>query len=152
MDPKPKTQEPMVTKGQTVSSGPSVARSSRQVGTRGVDPDVLLDQIREHLGQGHYRTAQRLAKEAADRFPWHKDLSTMHRGLNQRRVGTRPADGHSRERELAWLQNPPESVRGQLVALVGGKMVASARTMSELMTELKAMNLPKMPLVHRIEG
>ncbi len=76
----------------------------------------------------------------------------MHRGLNRRRASTRPADGHSREKEFAWLRNPPESARGQLVALVDDEMVASAQTMSELMTILKSMDLPKMPLVHRIEG
>ncbi len=153
MDPKPKNQEPMIAKAQTVSSGASVRRSSRPGGgAKETDPDSLLDQIRQHLGQGRYRTAQQLAKEAAVRFPRHKGIGTMHRGLNKRRASTRPADGHSRKKEFAWLRNPPESARGQLVALVDGEMVASAQTMSELTTELKAMNLSKMPLVHRIEG
>ncbi len=76
----------------------------------------------------------------------------MHRALNKRVASTSPAGDHSRKEEFAWLRNPPESARGRLVALIDGEMVASAQTMSELTAALKAMNLSKMPLVHRVEG
>ncbi len=152
MDPKLKSQEPMVARERTVSSGTRVGRLPRSRGdNKGPDPDLALDQIRAHLGKGRYRTAQRLAREAAVRFPRHGGISTMNRGLNGRIASTRPAADHSRREELAWLRNPPESTRGQLVALVGSEMVACAQTMSELMAALKATKLSKMPLVHRIE-
>ncbi len=76
----------------------------------------------------------------------------MHRGLNGGRASTYPSEGHSRREEFAWLRESPASARGKLVALVGSEMVACADTMSELMAALKSMNLPKMPLVHRIES
>ncbi len=110
-----------------------------------------MEEIRAHLGEGRYRTAQRLAKLAIAQFPDHAGLRTMNRGLNQRRVRTSPATGQGRSEELEWLRNPPESMRGKWVALVGNEMVAAAEALAEVMESLKSMNLPKTPLVHRVD-
>ncbi len=75
----------------------------------------------------------------------------MNRGLNERQVRTRPATGQGRTEELEWLRNPPESVRGKWVALVGNEMVAAAEALAEVMESVKSMNLPKIPLVHRVD-
>ncbi len=75
----------------------------------------------------------------------------MNRGLNERQVRTRPATGQGRAEELEWLRNPPESVRGKWVALVGKEVVATADALAEVMESLKSMTLPKTPLVHRID-
>lgn len=140
----------------TISARPQTAGTSPREEPApialGTDPEIVLEQIRRHLEEGGYRIAQRLAKAAAHRFPGHQGLATMNRGLHGRRAHTRPANGHSRRDELAWLRHPPESVRGRLVALVGREMVASADTMAELMAILEPMNLAKMPLIHRVES
>ncbi len=113
--------------------------------------DAALEEIRTHLGEGRFRTAQRLAKVAVVRFPDHPGLRIMNRGLNERQVRTRPATGQGRAEELEWLRNPPESVRGKWVALVGNEVVAAADALAEVMESLKSMTLPKTPLVHRVD-
>lgn len=145
MDPK--------SEGPNLIARPSQGtRSSAPMAATEVDAIQALEQIRAHLEEGRYRSAQRLAQEAGAQFPEHPDIRTMNRGLNGGISGTSPAAGHSRREEFAWLRNPPQSARGKLVALVGSEMVASADTMSELKAALKLIRLPKMPLVHRIDS
>ncbi len=114
-------------------------------------PDDMLKRIRAHLVEGRYRTAQRLAGEAVARFPEHPEIRTMNRGLNEWKVRTRPASGQGRAEELEWLRNPPESARGKWVALVGSRLVAAGEALAEVMESLKSMDLPKTPLVHRVD-
>ena len=156
MDPEPKTRHPMAAKSSAAATDTAARQPIRSlegdVSGSDADPDAVLGKIRARLGEGRYLDAQGLAKEAADRFPGHGAIETMNRGLNGRIASTCPANGHSRREEFVWLENPPESVRGKLVALAGSEMVASADTMSELMAALKLRKLSKMPLVHRIEG
>ena len=114
-------------------------------------PGEQLKRIRAHLVEGRYRTPQRLAGEAAARFPEHPEIRTMNRGLNEWKVRTRPASGQGRSEEFEWLRNPPESARGKWVALVGSRMVAAGEALAEVMESLKSMDLPKTPLVHRVD-
>ncbi len=101
--------------------------------------DVVLEEIRTHLGAGRYRAAQRLAAEATAQFPDHPGLGTTNQGLNEWQATTQPANGHNRTEEFAWLRNPPEPACGKLVALVGSEVVAAADTMAELGELLKSM-------------
>ncbi len=114
-------------------------------------PDDMLEEIRAHLVEGRYRTAQRLAAQAAARFPDNPEIRTMNRGLNEWKVRTRPASGQDRTEEFEWLRNPPESARGKWVALIGRRMVAAGEALAEVMESLKSMDLPKTPLVHRVD-
>jgi hypothetical protein len=152
-----KSPSPMIAKSPDLSSSPTPAGtrkasprpgSSRVARTR---PDALLEEIRAHLGEGRYRTAQRLAKSAAARFPDHAGIATLNRGLNERRVRTRPATGQGRTEELEWLKNPPPSAKGKWVALVGSQVVAAAEALAEVVASLEAMTLAKTPLVHRVD-
>ncbi len=140
---------PMTAKssGISTSSSPAGLRNTSSKARA----EVTLEEIRAHLGEGRYRTAQRLAKKAAARFPDHAGLRTMNRGLNERQVRTRTASGQGRAEEFEWLRNPPESARGKWVALVGNEVVAAAEALAEVMESLKSMNLPKTPLVHRVD-
>jgi len=114
-------------------------------------PDAVLAEIRSHLFEGSYGTAQSLAKAAASRFPEHPEICTMNRGLNDWRATTRPATGVDRTEEREWLRNPPESARGKWVALVGNEMVSSAHTLAEVVESLRSKHLPKRPLALRVE-
>ena len=149
MASKPTPPVPMTARSSGISTSTGSA-SSRRASSK-AQADAALEEIREHLGGGRYRTAQRLAKVAAVRFPDHSGLRTMNRGLNQRQVRTRPATGQGRTEELEWLRNPPESVRGKWVALVGSEVVAAAEALAEVMESVKSMNLPRIPLVHRVD-
>ena len=156
MDPAPKSPSPMIARSSEPSGSTAPASSEKPRQGEGrllpsdAQPDAVLEEIRAHLGEGRFRTAQRLAEEALVRFPDHTEIRAMNRGLNEWTVRTRPASGQGRAEEFEWLRNPPESARGKWVALVGSEMVASAETLAEVMKTLKSMNLPKSPLVHRI--
>lgn len=134
------------------ASGATVASPRAPLGGA-VDsrPDAVLEEIRAHLGEGRYRSAQRLAKQAAARFPEQAAIQRMNRGLNEWTVRARPASGQGRSEEFEWLRKPPESARGKWVALVGGKMVAAGESLADVMQLLKSMDLPRTPLVHRVD-
>jgi hypothetical protein len=111
----------------------------------------ILSQIRKLIPDRHPR-AQRLAAEAATRFPDHEDIQSAHRVLNGPRgpVGTVPAEPPVDE-ELDWLRNAPESLRGQWVAVSGSKMLAAAEDFDDLMEELRARYPRTKTVVHLIE-
>jgi len=114
-------------------------------------PEKVLENIRSLLGQGCYKAAQRLAKEAAKRFPKHDGVAVMNRALNEWKASTSPGSGVDRSEEREWMrQPPPESLRGKVIALVGKDVVASADTMTELARHLRTMELAKRPLVFRL--
>lgn len=152
MDTTATSPRPMVATSPALATSARSPRSDGSLVAPDAAPDAVLEEIRTHLGEGRYRSAQRLAAEAGARFPDHPGLGTLNHGLNEWRVSTQPANGHNRTEEFAWLRNPPESARGKLVALVGSEMVAAADTMAELTALLKPMNLSKIPLVHRIDS
>ncbi len=112
--------------------------------------DGVVEAIRAHLFESRFRTAQRVAREAASRFPNHPEVGRLHRALNERTASRKPASGRDLSEEAAWLRNPPESVRGRWVALIGSELVGVAKTLAELLEELRTKNLCKEPLVHRI--
>jgi len=118
---------------------------------RHADPEAVLDQIRSLLTDDFF-AARELALAAAARFPQHEGIQNASRILNDGKStvskrGPRP----SHRRDFEWLRNPPESVRGKWVALVGGKLVDSAKTLAELADSLRSHKFPTTPLVHRID-
>jgi hypothetical protein len=111
----------------------------------------VLNEIRSRLGDGHFRVAQRLAAEAAARFPEQPEVSRMNRALNERQVWTRPASGRDTAQEFRWLKNPPESVRGMWVAVLGSDVVAASENPEDLLDSLRSKDLSRSPLVLRVE-
>ena len=152
MDPTTTPPSPMLTQSDAPSESAAPARSAKPVvKSPPEDPESSLEEIRAHLGEGRYRRAQRLAREAAVRFPEPPEVHTMNRGLNEWTSTTRPATGVDRSDERKWMrQDPPESLRGRLVALVGSEVVACADTVDELSESLRSKDLPKPPLVLRV--
>ncbi len=117
----------------------------------GVDPDRAVEDILSLLSQERFQTARRRAAEAVARFPAHRRVANVWRIFDHRSEATRrPATEPNRREEMAWLRNPPDSVRGQWVALVGSEMVAKADTLPELAELLGSETLPKPALVHRV--
>ncbi len=57
----------------------------------------------------------------------------------------------SRERELKWLRQPPESARGKWVALLGGELIGAPETLVELEESLRSIDLAKPALAHHID-
>jgi len=114
-------------------------------------PTDVLEKIRSQLGEGRYRDAQNLAREAAARFPEHPEVALMNSALNKWTAKTRPATGVDRDGERVWMrQELPESLHGKVVALVGREVIAAADTLTELGQQLRSMELSKRPLVFRV--
>ena len=113
--------------------------------------DDVLERIRELLTD-QFLTARQLAAEAAVRFPEHEGIQNAWRILShgRSRICTGGPEPSTTE-EFNWLRDPPESVRGKWVALVGSEMVASADTLAEVAERLRSLTLPKPALVHRID-
>ncbi len=153
MDLTAKTPEPRAAKSVGAASV-SISRHSPRGPAKlssEVGPETFLTQIREHLDQLRYRAAQRLARKAAGRFPGHPEIRRMHQALNEWTARSRPASGRDTSEEFEWLENPPASARGKWVALVGSEAVALADTLIEVVASLKSMELPKTPLIHRLD-
>ena len=165
MDPESKAADPMSARpsepassaesgrpgsdfSAAVSPPPRLAEAAR---SQQAEPESVLEDLRAHLAEGRFRTAQRLAKEGAARFPEHAPIRQMNRGLNEWTATTRPTDEPDRSEEFEWLRDPPEAARGKWVALVGSEMVASADTLVAVMESVESMNLSTIPLVHRID-
>ncbi len=127
------------------------ARGEEALPPRTADPEAALAEIRSLLTDD-FLAAQQLALEAAARFPRHAGIQNAKRILNGgtatiAKTGPKP-DQH---KDVEWLRNPPESVRGKWVALVGGEIVGSADDFAELAESLRSKKLPRTPLVHRID-
>ncbi len=155
MDPSAKSPLPMSAKGGDAASS-SISRLSPREGEETASfvehgTESILAEIRQHLDQLRYRTAQQLAREAAERFPDHGEIQTMHLALNEWSVKTRPASGRDTSEEFDWLRNPPASAHGKWVALVGSQAVALAESLAEVMAALKSMDLAQTPLIHRVD-
>lgn len=115
-------------------------------------PEDVLDELRSLIADGQVVSARRLAVEAAARFPEHEEIRQARRILNDGKatVGSRGPEP-STDDEFEWLRRPPEWARGKWVALVGKEAVAVADDLTDLVESLKTMDLPKRPLVHRID-
>ena len=143
-----KSRNPTRTKPPEPAGSAAAAALSFSMETQ---PATMLKEIKVQLSRGRFRRAQQLAREAAGRFPRHAEINRMNRGLNEWTMSTRPSDEPDRTEEFAWLRHPPDSVHGKWVALLGHEMVASAETLVEVMRRLESLNLPAVPLVHRVD-
>lgn len=151
MDTPATSPRPMVTRSPAPTTSARSPRSDGSLLAPDADPDAVVKEILTDLGELRYRRAQRLAKEAAARFPDHPGARKMNRALNEWKARTRPATGRDTTEEDNWLKNPPESAYGKWVALIGSEMVGSAERLAELIEQLRSMNLPKSALVVRID-
>ncbi|MCP4658926.1 MAG: hypothetical protein GY856_26235 [bacterium] len=117
-----------------------------------VEPDAIVAEIRSLLSDGQVLMARRMAIEAARRFPEHPRIQTARRILDSDgKPILRPGNEPSTTEEFEWLRNPPQWARGKWVALLGREAVASASTLVELAQTLESMELPRKPLVHRVD-
>ncbi|MBI2160203.1 MAG: tetratricopeptide repeat protein [Candidatus Rokubacteria bacterium] len=78
------------------------------------------------------------------------EMRRLKRLLAPPRVTVSRARDVDRTREYRWLQDHWQEHRGQWVAVDGDSMLASAGSLKELRETLKALNVTRPPLVHRI--
>lgn len=117
------------------------------------DPDTAIDKVMLLLDEDRFGTARRMAAEALARFPDNGRVQGawgIFENRNKARVNPAGPRQPSREKEFAWLRNPPSWAFGKWVALVDSEAVAVADTLAEVLATLKSKTFPKQPLVHRI--
>ncbi|MCP4662463.1 MAG: hypothetical protein GY856_44260, partial [bacterium] len=113
--PKDTPATPMIAKSAAGSVTPPLRTSKRAplakpLLSEDAQSDRVVEEIRARLFESRFRTAQRLAREAASRFPEHPEIGRLHRALNERTASRKPASGRDLSKEAVWLRNPPESV------------------------------------------
>ncbi len=141
---------PISLEARKATSGDTARPKPELSSNRG--PDAIVDEILQLLGQDRFRTARRLAAEAATRFPEHQRVQRVVRLFDTSSHAVRlPGNEPSRSEEFEWLRKLPEAVHGKWVALVGKKLVATADSLPELVKSLSSLTLPKTPLVHHID-
>ena len=111
-----------------------------------------MSAIRNLVSEGQVLKARHLAAEGANRFPSHEELRKAHKVLNcggsaVSAGSTVPGMGE----EIEWLNRPPDWARGKWVALIGREVVAASENLAQLAAEVQQMDLPREPLVHRID-
>lgn len=106
------------------------------------------DLIRELLEEGRILAARSLLEFARDLIPSDSNLVKALAPPRIRKSDRRDVD---RGAEFRWLQLNGPQYKGQWVALVGGHLVASATTLSELLSELKANPALGKPLIHHLD-
>jgi hypothetical protein len=106
------------------------------------------DLIREHLANGRVLAARNLFEFARDRIPFDSKLVKALAAPNIKKSDKRDVD---RSAEFRWLSANGGQFRGQWVALVGERLVASAPSLDVLLSDLKASPPPGKPLIHHLD-
>lgn len=114
----------------------------------GISSFPYADLIRELLGEGRILAARSLFEFARDLIPQDSNLVKALAPPRIRRSDRRDVD---RSAEFRWLHLNGPQHRGEWVALVGDRLVASATTLSELLSELKAHPPAGKPLIHHLD-
>jgi hypothetical protein len=106
------------------------------------------DLIREHLAHGRILAAQNLLEFARDVIPLDSKLMKALAPPRTKRIDRRDVD---RTHEFRWLHSNGAKYRDRWVALVGESLVASAATLAELLSELRANPPSSKPLIHHLD-
>lgn len=153
MDPKA-TSSPVVARGAATAERSSVAeRGGTGQRKPPTDPDAAVEQILALLSEDRYRSARELAMEARRCFPEHtrvRDTWAIFDNRGKATAGPKASEP-KRTAEFEWLREPPESVRGKWVALVGSELVGVADVLSELAEALRSRTFSRRPLIHYVD-
>ncbi len=100
-------------------------RIEKELLPRDTGLDAVVDEVLALLSAERYRSARRLAAAALEKYPEHTRVERAWSIFDNRgkvRAVSRGPEPKSRQEELRWLNDPPESARGKWVALLGGEV------------------------------
>jgi len=106
------------------------------------------DLIRDHLAHGRISDAHKLFELARDLIPAESKLSAVLAPPKTKKSDKRDMD---RSAEFRWLDENSTKFRGQWVALVGGRLVASSDTLKKLLVRLDQGVFEINPLIHHLD-
>jgi hypothetical protein len=106
------------------------------------------DLIRDHLAHGRISDARKLFEFARDLIPAESKLSAVLAPPRTKRSDKRDMD---RSADFRWLDENSTKFRGQWVALVGERLVASSDTLKKLLASLDQEVFEINPLIHHLD-
>jgi len=95
--------------------------------------------------------ARRMLSALPLRFLDDPEISRLRRLLTPPKTRTTPRRDIDRRNDYEWIRRNREAYRGQWVALDEGRLLIAASSLHELREQLKALQLERLPLIHRIQ-
>lgn len=111
-------------------------------------PFPYLALLRSLVEQGRIRDARNLLESAGDFVPQDSKIRDV---LSPPRVRQSDKRDFDRSAEFRWLDENGVRFRGKWVALLGERLVTSAETLKDLLTQLRATPPEGKPLVHHVD-
>lgn len=149
--PETKVRTPIIEPSRAPDNSPPGAQGasrSADLAVGGLRAFPYADLIREHLAHGRILAAQDLLDFARSSIPSDSKLVKALAPPRIRQIDTRDVD---RSPEYRWIQTNSAKFQGQWVALLGEQLVASAATLAELLSALRASPPPGKPLIHHLD-
>ena len=112
--------------------------------------EEFVELVRTLLANGEAGAARRAAAEGVSRFPDHPWLKKTDRVINPKGVVSQQADAPDRKREFAWLREHSGEYRGNWVALLGDRLLASGPELAAVLREIRSRGLESKALVHHL--
>jgi hypothetical protein len=112
--------------------------------------EEYVELVRSLLANGEAGAARRVAAEGAARFPDHPWLEKTDRVINPKAIIATSGGAPERTREFAWLRENSARYRGNWVALLGDRLLASGRELANVFQEIRSQGLESKALVHHI--
>jgi hypothetical protein len=114
----------------------------------GILPFPYVTLLRELLEKGRIWEARNLLEIAGDAVP---QDSKIREALAPPRIKKSPEKGFDRSAEFNWLKTKAAAYRGKWVALLDEQLLASADSLRDLLSKVRAIKPERKPLIHRID-
>jgi hypothetical protein len=144
----PSTATADATQTPTRVADASLHESDSREGT--LEPPPYLGLIRGLVQRDQISEARRLLEALPSELE-QPAVRRLRRLLAPPKINASVAVDTDRRLEYEWLRLHGQEYRGQWVAVAGGQLIASARTLKELLQTLRPLNLASRPLVHRLD-
>lgn len=110
-----------------------------------------LVSLRNLIEHEQIAAARRMLNALPLRFLDDREINRLRKILTPPTIRKTPRRDSDRRSDYEWIRANEEAYRGQWVALDEGRLLAAATSLRELREQLKALQLERPPLIHRIQ-
>lgn len=115
-----------------------------------VEVQPYLVSLRDLIEHEKIAAARTMLNALPLRFLDDPQINRLRKILAPPTVRTTPRRDSDRKSDYEWIRANQQAYRGQWVALAEGRLLAAATSLRELREQLKALQLERPPLIHRI--